>query len=206
MTYQSPESHTGTGAQREQEWMSIGHWGDFDKARRRGLEARLTLRSNALASTILKIFLIAGDRDGDTGQTRVWGEGTELKRDDAHWTLMECSVEQKINGACIAFEKRLAWVRESTSFSNCSAMAGREKQGWGRTCFVISSCSSRANVANASYFVPIWDPATASVSDGLCEIDLKAADHSRAQEWRSVEARRAREEARGQLTVRSSYL
>lgn len=29
------------------------------------------------------------------------GEGT-------NWTLMECSVEQKISGACIAFENRFA--------------------------------------------------------------------------------------------------
>jgi len=60
------------------------------------------LRSNAFASTILKIFC----------------------------TLMDADVEQKMRDACIALAKRLA-------------------------CFVISSCSSRGNVAKVSNFVPM---------------------------------------------------
>lgn len=40
-----------------------------------------------------------------------------------HWTLMECNVEQKMSGACIAFEKRLA------------CKFGREPRKWrGRSC------------------------------------------------------------------------
>jgi hypothetical protein len=47
----------------------------------RGRAEERTLRSKAFASTILKIF----------------------------WTFIECMVEQKMSGACIAFEKRLAY-------------------------------------------------------------------------------------------------
>ena len=87
------------------------------------------LRSNAFASTILKIFC----------------------------TLMEAEVEQKTSDACMALAKRLACGGGGVYLSRCHGYWGRkeERKKSGRTCFVISSCSSRGNVANWSNLVPM---------------------------------------------------
>jgi hypothetical protein len=64
---------------------------------------------------------------------------------------MACIVEQKMSGACIAFEKRFACARdESRCASSCQLRRddAMMQVGEGRTCFVISACSFEGNVAN----------------------------------------------------------
>ena len=57
----------------------------------------------------------------------------------------------------MAFENRFACEkRRLTREGRDEEKGGREE----RTCLVISSCSSRAKVANASYLVPICQKAT----------------------------------------------
>ena len=54
-------------------------------------------------------------------------------------TFIDAEVEQNINDACIARANRFAWVKMKFD---------RRRVERFRTCFVISSCSSRGNVAN----------------------------------------------------------
>ena len=70
---------------------------------------------------------------------------------------MEAEVEQKTSDACMALAKRLACGGGGVYLSRCHGYWGRkeERKKSGRTCFVISSCSSRGNVANWSNLVPM---------------------------------------------------
>lgn len=61
-----------------------------------------------------------------------------------------------MSGACIALEKRFAFESSESVLSQRAREEAGSRSGR-RTCLVISSCSSRANVANVSYFVPILE-------------------------------------------------
>jgi len=84
-------------------------------------------KSKALARTILNIFC----------------------------TLIDAEVEQKISEACMALANRFACEKKKKKRGESVFERSTSSRVKDRTCFVISSCSSRENVANVSNLVPI---------------------------------------------------